>query len=77
MAMAAICSYRVAAVGVQGCAPKTEVRYQSPLFTLARFEGARAVQSPLNDTMSQLLASQVSLGQTVNRLRIGLSHAGC
>ena len=52
MAMAAVGSYRVAAVGVRGWAPKTQTRYRSALSTLAGFKGSRALHSSLTDTLS-------------------------
>ena len=42
MAMAVVGPYRVAAVGVQGWAPKTQTRYRSVLSTLASFDGSKA-----------------------------------
>ena len=62
MAMAAVGSYRVAAMGVRGWAPKTQPRYRFTLSTLAGFEGSRALQSSLTDTLSEFLALRVSMG---------------
>ena len=69
MAMAAVGSYQVATVGVQGWVPKTQTRYRSALSTVVGFEGARALQSSLTDTLSEFLASQVSLGQARSTIR--------
>ena len=69
LAMAAVGSYRVAAVGVCGWAPKTQPRCRSALSALASFEGARALQTLLTDTLSEFLASLVSLGRARSTLR--------
>ena len=68
MAMVAVGSYRVAAVGVRGWAPKTQTRYRSALSTLAGFGGSRALQSSLTDMLSEFLASRVSVGQARSTL---------
>ena len=69
MAMAAVGSFRVAAVGVRGWAPKTQSRYRSALSAVAKFEGTRALRTPLTDTLSEFLASRVSMGQARSTLR--------
>ena len=69
MAMAVVGSYRVAAVGVRGWAPKTPTRYRSALSTLAGFEGLGALQSSLTHTLSEFLESRVSMGQARPTLR--------
>ena len=62
MAMAAVGSYRVAAMGVRGWATGTQSRYHSAVSAVARFKGTRALQSPLIDTLSEFLASRVAMG---------------
>ena len=69
MPMAAMGSHQVAAVGVRGWAPKTQTRYQSALSTLVGFEGSRALRSSLTDTLSEFLASRVSIGQGKSAIR--------
>ena len=69
MAMAAVGSYRVAAVAVRGWAPKTQMRYRSVLSTLVGFEGARAPQSSLTDMLSGFVVSRVSMGQARSTIR--------
>ena len=69
MAMAALGSFRVAAVGVRGWAPKTQSSYRSALSAVAKFEGTRALRTPLIDTLSEFLASRVSMGQARSTLR--------
>ena len=69
MAMAAVGSFRVAAVGVRGWAPKTQARYRSALSAVAKYEGTRALRTPLTDTLSDFLASRVSMGQARSTLR--------
>ena len=62
--MAALASYRVAAVGVRGWAPKTQT-----MSTLAGFEGSRALQSSLTYTLSEFSALRVSMGQARSTIR--------
>ena len=69
MAMEAVGSKQVAAMGVRGWAPKTQTRYRSALSTLAGFGGSRALQSSLTDTLCEFLASRVSMGQAKSTLR--------
>ena len=69
MAMAAVGSFRVAAVGVRGWAPKTQARYRSALSAVAKYEGTRALRTPLTDTLSDFLASRVPVGQARSTLR--------
>ena len=69
MAMAAVGSFRAAAVGVRGWAPKTQARYRSALSAVAKYEGTRALRTPLTDTLSDFLASRVSTGQARSTLR--------
>ena len=64
MAMAAVRLFRVAAVGVRGWAPKTQSRYRSAPSAVAKYEGTGALRTPLTDTLSEFLASRVSMGQT-------------
>ena len=69
MAMAAVGSFQVAAVDVLGWAPKTQARYRSALSAVAKYEGTKALRTPLTDTLSEFLASRVSMGQARSTLR--------
>ena len=73
MATAAVGSCRVAAMGVRGWAPKTQMRYRSALSTLDCFGQSRALRSSLTDRLSEVLLLRVSIRHASSALRRYLS----